>query len=169
MSTITRTWVAFAAIGVGLIHLALVIGAPPGLGIVLVVLGLTEFGWGVLTFARETVALPRVAIVVALVPVLAWALLLATSSAPTSLAFLPLAVSTAFELFAVAVLGRHLRRRQAADAPPPPPRVGRYLLGLVLGAAVVAVLTTTALGATGFGADLSAGDSPYWDLPGHGH
>lgn len=33
MSTITRTWIAFAAIGTGLIHGALVIGAPLGLAI----------------------------------------------------------------------------------------------------------------------------------------
>ena len=35
MSTITRTWLAFAAIGTGLIHFALVVGSPLPLGIVL--------------------------------------------------------------------------------------------------------------------------------------
>jgi hypothetical protein len=154
MPAITRTWLAFAAIGTGLIHLALVIGAPLGLGIALAALGLAEFVWGVLAFARETLVLPRAALVVAIVPVAAWTLLLVISSvseAPgiaASLAFLPLAVANLFELFAVAVLGRHLRRRRTTDATPPSPSVGRYLLGLAVGALVVAGLTTPALAAT---------------------
>lgn len=127
MPTITRTWLAFAAIGTGLIHLALIVGSPPALGIVLAVLGLVEFGWGVLAFAHETLVAARSALVVALVPVLGWTLLLVISSvseAPelaSSFGFLPLAVASVFELFAVAVLGIHLRRRRDPDAAPPSP------------------------------------------------
>ena len=151
MSTITRTWVAFAAVGVGLIHLALVIGAPVGLGIVLAVLGLAEFGWGVLTFARDSVPAPRVALAVAIIPVLGWALLLAVATAAESpaiaeaLPLLPLLVATGLELFIAALVGVHVRR---ADAPPPPPGLARYLLGLAAGALVVAALTTAALAGT---------------------
>jgi len=173
MSTITRTWVAFAAIGVGLIHLALVIGAPLGLGIVLAVLGLGEFGWGVLTFARDSVPAPRAALVVAIIPVLGWALLLAVATAAENpaiaeaLPFLPLGVATAFELFAAAVLGVHLRR---ADAPPPPPGLARYLLALVTGALVAAALTTAGLAGTQAGRLAApAGDGPgLFNLPNHG-
>ena len=154
MPAITRTWLAFAAIGTGLIHLALVLGSSVGLGLALAALGLAEFGWGVLTFARETVPLPRAAAVVAGSPVAAWTLLLVVSSvaeAPefaASLGFLPLAVASLFELFAVAVLGVHLRRRRDADARPAAPGVTRYLLGLVAGALVVAALTAPAIAAT---------------------
>lgn len=152
MSTITRTWLAFAAVGTGLIHLALVIGSPLALGIILAVLGLSEFGWGVLTFARDTVPLPRVALVVAIAPIVGWALLLVISTAAdapsvtASLGLLPLAVSTLFELFIAIVLGIHLRRRPTAA--PAVPGVGRYLIGLSIGALVVAALTTPALAAT---------------------
>lgn len=167
MSTITRSWLAFAAIGAGLIHVALVIGSPLPLGIVLAVLGLTEFGWGVLTFARDSVAFPRVALVVALVPVLAWGLLLVTSSVAempaiaASFGFLPLAIASLFELFAASVLGMHLRRVTAGGTAPRTPGVARYLLGIAAGGLVVAALTTPALAAT------SAGDAaqPHGDVP----
>ncbi len=183
MPTITRTWLAFAAIGTGLIHFALVIGSPLALGLVLAALGLTEFGWGVLTFAREKLVAPRVALVVALVPVIAWTLLLVTSSvgeAPqiaASFGFLPLAVASLFELFAVAILGVHLRRHRDTDAAPKFPSVVRYLLGLAVGAFVVAGLTTPALAATEAGLFSTHGsnsgtstEEPYvLNLPQHGH
>lgn len=171
MSTITRSWLAFAAIGAGLIHVALVIGSPLPLGIVLAVLGLTEFGWGVLTFARESVALPRVALVVALVPVLAWGLLLVTSSVAempaiaASFGFLPLAIASLFELFAAAVLGMHLRRVTAGDPAPRTPGVAKYLLGIAAGGLVVAALTTPALAATSAGdAARPHGEEPTYEL-----
>ena len=181
MPTLTRTWLAFAAIGAGLIHFALVIGSPLPVGLVLAVLGLAEFGWGVLTFARETLVVPRVALAVALAPAVTWTLLLVTSSvseAPelaASLGFLPLAVASLFELFAVAALGVHLRRRREADAAPVFPSVFRYLLGLAVGALVVAGLTTPALAATDAGLfgqppGGTTTDEPYvFNLPDHGH
>ena len=175
MSSITRAWIAFAAIGVGLIHVALVIGSPLGLGIPLAVLGLSEFAWGVLTFARESVPVPRIALVVALAPALGWALLLAIASASEntalgeSLPLLPLAVATVFELFITAAIGVHLRRRP--DAAPKAPGVARYLLALVAGALAVAALTTPALAATqaGLYAVPHGGNSDQFDIPDHGH
>lgn len=173
MPTITRTWIAFAAIGTGLIHVALVIGSPVGLGVALAVLGLTEFGWGVLTFARDSVPFPRAALVVALAPALAWALLVAVASASenvelaASLPLLPLAVATLFELVIVAVIGVHLRR---PDAPANPPGVARYLISLLVGALAVAALTTPALAATqaGLYAVPHGEHSDLFDIPGHG-
>ena len=175
MATITRTWVAFAAIGVGLIHVALVIGSPLGLGIPLAILGLTEFGWGVLTFARESIPAPRVALIVALVPVLAWSLLLAAGSAledPTlagALPLLPLAVAALFEFFIVAVIGVGLRRGK--DASSAPPGVARYLISLMVGALAVAALTTPALAATEAGAyAVPHGEhTDLFNLPDHSH
>jgi len=152
MPTITRTWLAFAAIGTGLIHLALVIGAPLALGLVFAALGLAEFGWGVLTFAREEVPLARVALIVAIAPVLAWGLLLVISTLAempgiaASVPFVPLAVATVFELFAATVLARHLRRDSRDERGIP--SVGRYLTAIVAGGLVVAAMTTPALAAT---------------------
>lgn len=176
MPTITRTWVAFAAIGVGLIHVALVIGSPLALGLVLAVLGLTEFAWGVLTFARDSVVLPRVALVVAIVPVLLWGLLLAISTVAempgiaASLPFIPFAIATVFELFIAATLAVHLRR--SSEAPARIPGVGRYLISLVGGALIVAGLTTPALAATQAGQFAqphgeTSTEVPF-DIPSHG-
>lgn len=173
MPTIRRTWLAFAAIGTGLIHFALVLGSPLGLGIALSVLALAEFGWGVVTFSRDEVVAPRVALVVALAPVGAWTLLLVASSSLESpelaaaLPLLPLAIASLFELFAAAVLGIHLRRRDK-DARPTAPGVARYLLGLAAGALVVAALTTPALAATEAG-EYAVPHGTGFDLPGHGH
>ena len=177
MPTITRTWLAFAAIGTGLIHLALVIGAPLALGIVLAALGLAEFGWGVLTFARDHVPLARAALIVAIAPMLAWGLLLVISTLAempgiaASVAFVPLAVATAFELFAALVLARHLRLG-AAEARGIP-SVGRYLIAIVAGGLVVAAMTTPALAATQagqFAQPHSDATEPafYLQLPEHG-
>lgn len=171
MPTILRSWLAFAAVGAGLIHCALVIGSPIALAIPLAILGLIEFAWGVLVFSREIVPFPRVAIIVAFVPVITWGVLLAFSAGwvVSSLGLLPLAVSTLFELVIATALGVHLRRGTLKDAPPPFPSVGRYLLGLGAGALVVAALTTPALAATEAGtAAVPPGD--VFELPGHdGH
>lgn len=164
MPLLARTWIAFAAIGSGLIHLGLVLGSPLALGVPLGILGLAEFAWGVFTFASETVLLPRVAMVVALAPVVGWAVFLVAGS-PTLLAFVPLAVTTLFELFIAAVLAVHLRR-PSTDAPAPTP-LGRYLLGLAAGALVVAALTTAALAATQAGQHVSPDLFPGDHEPGH--
>ena len=161
---------AFAAIGTGLIHLALVIGAPLPLGIALGLLGLAEFVWGVLTFARDTVPLPRVALVVAIAPVVLWGLLLAVAIAAelpalaASLPLLPFAIATVFELFIAATLAVHLRREPGAIAPAP--SVARYLVGLGAGALVVAALTTPAIAATQAG-QLGQPPSYEFDTPPH--
>ena len=171
MPTITRTWLAFAAIGTGLIHLALVIGAPLPVALVLGLLGLAEFVWGVLTFARDTVPLPRIALVVAITPVVLWGLLLAVSpvaevpALAASLPFLPFAIATVFELFIAATLAVQLRTGPT-DAPAP--SVARYLVGLGLGALVVVALTLPALAATQAGQLAQLPAAPYeFDIPEH--
>lgn len=164
MPVVSRSWVAFAAVGAGLIHLALVIGAPPLVGVPLALVGLAEFGWGVLTFAREQLLVPRVAIVFGVVPVLLWAVVLAVApDAAASLGLLPLAVASLFGLFVATILGRHLRRPDATTAPP---GIARYLVGLLLGGLVVAALTAPALAATEAGGSTVSGDL---FLPSHGH
>ena len=179
MSTIVRGWLAFAAVGTGIIHLALVIGAPLPLAVVFGLLGFAEFAWGVLAFVREPFA-PRVAIAVAVVPIAAWGVLItmaAGGSVPevaASLNLLPLAIATLFELFIVAVLGSHVRR--TADHTPRTPGTAKYLVGICAGALVVAGLTSPALAATeaGLGAPTHGGmgttevEDPFdLEVPGH--
>ena len=142
MSPIVRGWIAFAAVGAGLIHLALVISAPLLGGILLAAVGIGEFAWGVMVMFDERFLVPRLAVVAVLAPIGLWiaALLLdADSFRP-----FPLAIATLFELFIAITLALILR-------PPRSPRpVGtrRYALGLAGGAVVAALLTGPALGAT---------------------
>lgn len=166
MGQITRTWLGFAAIGAGFIHLALVVGSPPPIAVPLLLLGLAEFGWGVLTFARDELLAPSMARIVAIVPIVMWSLLVVVATllpAPeivVPLTFLPMAAATVFEVFVAGILSVHLRRGAASAfageepdaaarvvAPATPP-AGRYLLALGVGALVMAGLTTPALAAT---------------------
>ena len=157
MSQIRRAWLGFAAIGAGLIHLAMVVSSPVPVAIVLVGLGVTEFGWGVLTFAKERLIGASAARIVAIGPMVVWSMLVlaATLSDAAWLAsflpLIPMAIATVFELFAVAVLSLHLRLSRETDAAvstPASPSVGRYLLAVTVGGILVGALTTPALAAT---------------------
>ncbi|GAB3136646.1 hypothetical protein [Marisediminicola antarctica] len=157
MSQIVRTWLGFAAIGAGLVHLALVISSPLPIAAVVLLLGVTEIAWGVATFARESVPTPRVAGVVAIAPLVAWSLLVVVATMldaawlAASLPLLPMAVASILELFVAAVLATHLRRVRNAGGTatvPALPSAGRYLVGLMAGALLVGALTTPALAAT---------------------
>jgi len=156
VSPITRTWLGFAAIGAGLVHLALVVGSPLPLAILLAGLGIAEFGWGVVTFANDALIAPRLARIVAIAPLLAWSLVVVVATMldagwiAASLPLVPMLVASIFELFVAGVITRHLRRLQGAASvvTPPTPGAGRYLLGLTVGALLVGGLTTPALAAT---------------------
>jgi hypothetical protein len=142
MSPIVRGWIAFAAVGAGLIHLALVISAPLIGGALLAVVGIVEFAWGVMVMFDERFLVPRLAVVAVLAPIGLWiaALLLdADSFRP-----FPLAIATLFELFIAIILAITLRRPRAARAT----STRRYVVGLAAGAVVVGLLTGPALGAT---------------------
>ncbi|HWR86409.1 MAG TPA: hypothetical protein VN200_10480 [Rhodoglobus sp.] len=169
MSPITRTWVAFAAVGTGLIHVALVLGSPLPLGIALAVLGLAEFFWGVLTFARDAPPAPRIALAVAVVPLVALGLFTVVAVAggftiPSGF-LLPLGLATLLEVAAAALLGRALR----TSGPAPAPGVGRYLIALFAGAVVVGAITTPALAATTAGANAVPHGEFHFEQTDHGH
>lgn len=159
MSSIMRTWLAFSAIGAGMIHLALVISSPLPLAIGLALLGLAEFGWGIMLFARDRLLAPAAARAAALTPIVLWSLLVVISvlfenpgiAAP--LTFAPMAIASVFDLFIAAVLTLHLRRI-AADTviERPAPAAWRYLGGLAVGAVAVSFMVTPALAATEAGA-----------------
>lgn len=145
MSAVTRSWIAFAAVGAGLIHLALVVSAPLVGGILLAAIGIVEFAWGVLVLFDARFLVPRVASLAALAPVALWiaALLLGVQEFRP----LPLAVATLLELSVAAGIALSLRRARR----PVPPSTARYLGGLLLGALVVGGPTAVALVATDAG------------------
>lgn len=173
MNAVIRAWLGFFALGAGLIHLALVIGSPLGIGIPLLAIGIAEFAWGVFAFTATTVPFARAARIAAVVPILGWValLLLSGSAGVPGVRVLPMLVASLLDL-AVAIAITVVLRREAAARPL---RSGSYLLGLGAGALVVAALTTPALAATEAG-DLAqphgTQEQPYQlDLPdGHsGH
>jgi hypothetical protein len=164
MTAVIRAWLGFLALGAGLIHLALVIGSPPVIGMPLLLIGIAEFTWGVFALTAAALPLPRVARIAAVVPLLFWVLvlLLAAGNALPGLRALPMLVASLLDLGIAVALTAVLRRSGRTD--PAPLRPGRYLLAVGAGALVVAALTAPALAATGAlpgGTDL--------DLPGdHG-
>jgi hypothetical protein len=154
MSMILRSWLAFMALGAGILHLALAPGSPLAIAIVLVPLGAAEFGWGLAVLAKGEFVLAGVARGVALAPILSWAAMLLVGRAigmadpAGSPAVLPMAVATLFD-FAIAIaLSVHLRRTRTADAPPRQPNAWSQLGGLFVGGLAVSLLMTPALAFT---------------------
>ena len=152
----TRSWIAFAAVGAGLIHLALVISAPLVGGILLAGIGITEFAWGVLVMFDERFLVPRVAAFAAIAPVALW--ILALVLGVQSFRPAPLAVATLFELFVAMAIAVSLRRGGSAGAL----STGRFVIGLLVGALVIGALTAAALAST-----TPADDSVLFDDRGH--
>ena len=155
MTPATRAWLAFPAVGAGIIHLALALAAPLPFAAVLAVFGFVEFFWGVLTFAGHGVPVPRIALVVAPLPTILWGISVATGFAPPVSLF-AMAGACLLELVVVVCLTRHLRAPDAA-----PERRG--IAGVI--AAVLAVALVV-------GGSLAVA-SDYVELPGtppsHGH
>jgi hypothetical protein len=162
VSDVVRTWLGFLALGAGLIHVALVIGSPAPVAAVLLLVGVAEFVWGVLTFARPTPPWAQLARWGALLPVVAWALVLIVAGADTlgpltsTTQLLPMLVASLFDLLVTVGLTVLVRSSGAtgdaetatsADSPAPRPPA-RYLVAVLAGAAVIAALTTPALAAT---------------------
>ena len=163
MTSVFRIWLAMAAIGAALIHLAVGAGAPLPLGIILVGIGVAELGWGVATLVRGRVVARDATIALALVPVFVWgatAILgsgLGVSAAQTGLPVYPMAVASLFGIClsgALAISRRRESNRATADAAAWSPRIvaelpaGRLLAALMIGSLVFSGLTTTALAGT---------------------
>jgi len=147
MNAVVRAWLGFFALGAGLIHLALVIGSPLPIGIPLVIIGVAEFAWGVFAFTAATIPFARAARIGAVAPLLVWVLVLvlAGSAAVPGVRVLPMLAASLLDL-AVAITITVVLRRVEREARPL--RAGPYLLGLGVGALVVAAVTTPALAAT---------------------
>lgn len=153
VSAATRAWLAVAALGAGLLHAALAASAPLPAAIVLVAFAAGELGWAVAAFVRDRPPFFRAALVAALVPVGAWAVVAtvgATSEAGTILALqpLPLAVAALLDVAVAATIAVVLRRGKAAN---PDAGALRFVLALLLSAAAVSAVTIPALGLTDAG------------------
>ena len=157
MSVISRSWLAFAAIGAGVVHLALVISSSPLIAVVLAILGSAEIVWGTLILIRDRLLVPRIAQSVAIAPVVLWSLLTVTATLlntpqiSDSLLFIPMAIASIFNLFIALVLSVHLKRaanpRHHAGEPKPVSAV-RYLSAIFIAGVLVGGLTSPALAAT---------------------
>jgi hypothetical protein len=181
MSVITRSWLSFAAIGAGVIHLALVISSPLAIGIPLLLFGLAELAWGVLILAKDRLLVPRLAQAGAIAPLLLWSMLtvtvtlLAAPQITSSLRFVPMGVATLFELFIAGVLSVIVRRQSEADRPAPaapPASAARYLSAVILAGILVGGLTTPALAATQAGSvaiEHGGTMGGMMNMPGMGH
>ena len=142
------SWPAIAAWGGGLIQLALgagaitTEGASPAIrvaGIVLVVIGAGALGWGAATLARGRIVVPRLSIVGSLAGILAAVGAMALDPTRVSV----FAVAAGIALLIAVALGCALELRRAGR-----PREKRHLVGLVVGAVLVAGVVTPALAAT---------------------
>lgn len=165
MSALVRVWIALAAIGAALCHLSLVFDSPPVVTVVLATLALAEFGWGVITFARSTIPLPRIAILVGVLPTLVWVALLVVAPA-ASPRFLPMVTASLLGLAVAVVLAVRVRTGADADggsAGSPPrgdsaapsdgarrhPSPALHAVGVVAGVLVIGAIVTPALAASG--------------------
>lgn len=138
-TAVTRSALGFAALGAGLLHLALAVGSAPWLATGLAVVGGVEFLGGVLAVSRPGVPFPRAAIVGALVPPAAWiVLLLLGSDGPRAL---PMLAATALDLAVAVMLAIGLRR--AATTEPRHPVFGIVIAGLVVAAITIPALIAT--------------------------
>lgn len=155
MTPATRAWLAFPAVGAGIIHLALALAAPLPFAAMLAVFGFVEFFWGVLAFAGQGVPVPRIALAVALVPTILWGISVAAGFAPPVSLF-AMAGACLLELVVVVCLTRHLRAPDVAPA-------RRGIAGVLAAVLVVAVVVGGSLAVATNYVDLP--DTP----PTHGH
>lgn len=189
LSALTRSWPTLAAWGAGLIHLGLGAGmvtkgsdvAVRVVGALLVVVGAAALVWGVAALARDRLTAPRTGMAIAVLGTVAAALALAVDPFRVSVH----AAAVGILLFlACGVAAAVTARRRARSAPAPsatatsasgsartetPRAVPRTsIVGILVGAAVVAGLVTPALGSTEAGqAAPSHSDHPLFDDHGH--
>lgn len=187
MAVIVRAWLSFAAIGAGIIHLALVISSPLAISIPLALFGIAELSWGVLILVKDRLVSPRLAYAGAVTPLLLWSLLtvtvtlLAAPQVASSLRFVPMGIAAIFELFIAGILSVILRRQTETEAETEPSTPAakpatavKYLSAVIIAGILVGALTTPALAATQAGAVAiehggTMGGMMTMNLPGMGH
>ncbi|KQZ09394.1 hypothetical protein ASD23_14175 [Agromyces sp. Root1464] len=152
-----RSWPMLAALGAGLVLLALAAGAGGAMLPALASAGVAALGWGGLALRAGRVIAPSTTLVVTAVALVGMAAAVSTGAAAmTDVAPGPLAAASAFIVVVALSAGLELRARARlarAGAHPGGTRDAAAsdtarLLGLVAGAALVAALATPALAAT---------------------
>jgi hypothetical protein len=138
MSPVARAWIACAAVGAGLLHVAVALGRPLELAAVLFVVGTAEFAWGALVLAWSRLLAPRVALAGAFVPGILW--LIAIIARVPGVPVLPLATATALELLAAMLIARGIRGSGSERALSP--------VALAIAVVVIAAITLPALAFT---------------------
>lgn len=189
----TRSWPMLAALGAGLVLMALAAGAGGAAQPALIVFGIAALGWGVLALRAGRVLAPSVVLVAAAVTLVGMAAAVATgASVSTDVAPGPLAAASVFIVVMALSAGLELRGRTrragrdeslavgrgVSDASSSRPArreasVAARLIGLASGAALVAALATPALAATEAGEQAVPHGTHQLDLVeqpgGHGH
>jgi hypothetical protein len=154
MTDSSRSTVALASLGVGLVHLAVAAGSPLFLAVLLAGFGVAELGWGIALFSRARMLPPRAALPLALAPVVLWglditsAVALGGSGVTASLPVGPMAAASLLNVSVAAGLAIARRRSLAPKPQASAPRPARYLLSMIAGALLVAGLVTPALAGT---------------------
>jgi hypothetical protein len=156
MRHITHAWAAMAALGAGLIHLAVAASAPAVLLVAFMVVGIAEILWSVLTLARSRYMLPRLYPLLALVPLAIWALGVFSGVESTVLPPMSLALATVLSLLSAGFVAVSTRRG-SADESTREPTAGRTLVGFLVGAFAMAAIALPALGQTSAGIAASQG------------
>jgi len=122
VSLLIRHWLALAALGAALIHLAVGAGSSPASMVALLVIGVAELAWAVAVLRSDRLPAATWAVVGALVPVAGWALLVSAAvvlDAPgitSGVPAMPMLAATLLDLAIAAVVGRHLRSRAESEA-----------------------------------------------------
>jgi len=122
VSLLIRHWLALAALGAALIHLAVGAGSSPASMVALLVIGVAELAWAVAVLRSDRLPVATWAVVGALVPVAGWALLVSAAvvlDAPgitSGVPAMPMLAATLLDLAIAAVVGRHLRSRAESEA-----------------------------------------------------
>jgi hypothetical protein len=150
-------WLGFAGLCAGIIHLALVGSSPVPVAVILAVIGCAEGAWGIATFVRTRILFPRIVLIASLSPILLWGVLVAAAAVSHNagvasyLGFDSMALASVFGLFISIVLAVAVRRQvdfaQATRAISAP----RYLIGVLVGGTLAAIIVTPALSATDAG------------------
>ncbi|NEN05214.1 hypothetical protein G3T36_04950 [Diaminobutyricibacter tongyongensis] len=153
----TRAWLAVAALGAGLLHLATGAGATLPALVALVFFGGAEVVWSLACLARDRAPAARLVVYAALLPVGCWAAIATVgagsgvSPAFAALPAFPLLVASALDVAIAMTLAVSIRRaargRGSARA-----SAGRFVAGLLVSAAAVTLVTVPALAMTGPGA-----------------
>jgi len=177
MKSVARIWIAFAAIGAGLLHLAVAAAAPVSLMVLLALLGAAELVWAGATLLLSRFPLRAVALTGSLLALVLWAgaVLGSRNLGVTVDNFppVPLAIASLLDIIVAVSLAVSLRRGSQSTAPAPEPGPWTMIAGLAIGAVLMVGLTLPGLSQTQAG--IAALNGPHahhtteYDIPDGGH